>query len=200
MSTLCSSTAAWMKLSQTDAVAAKHKNGGLRRSHCGRSVSSGSRGMNLQSGVRGGPCRQPRSCCLEVTSSPPFWLQVSPPGQKQRKDGRYITHAVNLEVLSAFSNHKHNFGTVLLWAGFRFVVSWPTPALEPSNLHLAIGFMPIYWSIDAGGSAPTYNKPAVSEEEPFKTFLAMTKEADAFTMRFGEKHRFKNWIAFFLRF
>lgn len=50
----------------------------LHRSHCGQSVSSSSPGMNLQSWVQGGPCRQPQSCCLEVTSSPPLWLWCPP--------------------------------------------------------------------------------------------------------------------------
>lgn len=67
----------------------------LRRSHCGQSGSSGSRGMSLQTGVLGGPCRQPLSCCLEVTSSPPFWLLVSPPVNKYRGKKRCITHTVN---------------------------------------------------------------------------------------------------------
>ncbi len=69
----------------------------LRRSHCGQSVSSGSRGMSPQTGVLGGPCRQPQSCCLEVTSSPPFWLQVSPPVHKYRGKKRDTSRKLQIK-------------------------------------------------------------------------------------------------------
>lgn len=80
----------------------------LHRSHCGQSVSSGSRGMILQSLVRGGPCRQPQSCCLEVTSSPPLWLWCPPCKEMQRK--KYIAkktktkHAITTTTCMYYSS------------------------------------------------------------------------------------------------
>lgn len=86
----------WMKFSYNKTIIIWTLIGGhLRRSHCGQSVSSGSRGMTLQTGALGGPCPLPRSCCLEVTSSPPFWLPVSPPAENNRRRKRHMNHAVH---------------------------------------------------------------------------------------------------------